>query len=139
MAASFFIDVPRRCVFTRVWGELADDDLFGHTFAIREHPAFDPSFAQVMDYREVARVSLATDSVRQLAEHNPWRRGAPRAFIASQGLIVGLARLYQMSGDEPAEGVRIVSTWDEACEWAGLEATAGWPSQAPDWSTAVRT
>lgn len=138
MAASFFIDVPRRCVFSRAWGELVDDDLFDQTFAIREHPLFDREFAQVLDMREVEQVSISTDCVRQLAEHNPWRPSALRALVMTNGLLVGLARVYQMSGKAPADGVKICERWEDACAWVGIDPDAGWPSDPPHGKTPAR-
>lgn len=138
MAASFFIDVPRRCVFSRAWGELVDDDLFGHTFAIREHPLFGRDLTQIVDYRGVEQVMLSTECVRQLAEHNPWRSSARRSFIMTQGLLVGLARVYQMSGKVPAEGVKIFESWEDACAWTGLDPAIAWPSDPPHWHSPAR-
>lgn len=138
MAASFFIDVTRRCVFSRVWDALVDDDLYGHTFAIREHPLFDRAFTQVMDFRDATEVLVSTECVRQLAEHNPWAPEARRAFLMTSALQVGLARVYHRSGNSPADGVEIFERREAALAWVGLHPTTEWPREEPHWSTSVR-
>ncbi|MFN8588418.1 MAG: hypothetical protein U0704_11545 [Candidatus Eisenbacteria bacterium] len=138
MAANFHVDIARACVFSRVWGSVVDDDLFGHTFAIRAHPLFRPEFVQVMDYRDVKQVLVSTDCVRQLAEHNPWAREARRALVMNQALLVGLGRMYQLSGAAPAEGVAVCGTWEEAMRWVGLPDDTGWPAQPEHWRSAAQ-
>lgn len=135
MSCEYHIDAARRCVFTRCWGDLTDEDLLGHQRSITAHPGFDPMMSQCMDYREVVQVSLTTDGVRALAVRSSFDARARRAFVMNRLVLKGLARMYQVIANVSDETLRIFESREDAFEWIALEPGAEWPGGKPDWSS----
>lgn len=135
MSCEYHIDVTRRCVFTRCWGDLTDEDLLGHQRSIMADPRFEPTMSQCMDYRDVVQVSLTTEGVRALAVRSSFDARARRAFLMNRLVLKGLARMYQVIANVTDDALRICESREEAFEWVGLDLSAAWPEGKPDWSS----
>jgi hypothetical protein len=122
MPASYSIDPARRMVFSRGWGDLTDADLVGHQVALLADSAFDPSFAQLGDMREITDESRVTAlGVRYLAGHDVFTPWARRAFVAPRPMSFQLARFFALlrttRGDHAIEVFQELSP---ARLWVGL-------------------
>ena len=83
-------------------------------------PAFDASFDQLWDLREVTEISVTPDTVRQLASARSFKPGARRAVVAPNDLAFGLARMFQLLHDEAPEEFRVFRSVKGARSWLGL-------------------
>ncbi len=135
MAGSFFIDPERSCVFSRGWGVLTDADLLGHVRALAVHPRFRPGFRQCVDYLAVERVTVSSSAVRDAAMANPFSPGVRRVFVLNRVVMVGLVRMYELSGALDAGTVSIVESLADAARLLEFGAPFSWPAAPPDWSS----
>ena len=94
MPAEFYIDVPRRMVFSRGTGILTLADATAHMDGLLAHPDFCPEFHQLLDFSQVREIILTGDEIRSLAERNIFSPRSRRAFVISTDLHFGLARMF---------------------------------------------
>jgi hypothetical protein len=125
MPADFQLDRTARTVHTRAWGDLTDEDIFGHMASIAalfREGALDGDWAQICDFTGVTSMDgVSSAGVRRAAEGNPWPRYAVRAFIVGTGEQFGLARMYQALGDPKTDDLCITSSADDARAFVGRE------------------
>lgn len=121
MPASYKIDVDARVIRSHTDGVVTDEDLRGHQQRLRNDPGFDPSFDQIWDFREVERIEISTEAVRQLARSRSYAEGARRALVAPRDAAYGLARMFQALHDTAPEDVGVFRTLEEALEWLGRD------------------
>jgi hypothetical protein len=114
------IDIPRRLVLTIEWGELSDGDLRGLYDRIGEDPAFDPTFRQLCDLRNVTRITTSVETLRYLAQSPIFQPGAKRAFVVGREVDFGLARLFQAYSETEGQTVEVFRDMSEAEAWLGL-------------------
>ena len=122
MPASYRIDVARRVVLSRAWGVFSAQDVFDHFTALAADPAFDPSFYQLIDLRDVEQVDLETSFIRRHALERLFAGGALRALVVSSDIHYGLARMYGAYAEYASQNVRVFRDMHEAEQWLGLEA-----------------
>jgi hypothetical protein len=122
MPASYSIDQARRVVSSRGWGDLTDADLADHQAALLADPAFDPTFAQLCDLREVTSESQVTVlGVRYLAGRDVFAPWARRAFVAPRPLSFGLARMFALLRKSRGElAIEVFRELPSASHWVGL-------------------
>ena len=120
MPASFRIDTELSTIFSTGAGALSDDDLRGHQKQLLGDPAFDPSFNQLWDFRQVAQVDVSSEALRELAAARSFTPSAKRAVVAPGEVLYGLARMFQMRHDGAPEEFRVFRDIHEAEDWLGL-------------------
>jgi len=130
--ASYRIDTTRGIVFSRGWGELSDEEVAAHAQALRADPRFDPTFKQIVDFRELTDIRVTSGGVRDVARLNPFRRDARRAFVVASGEAFGLTRMFGFFTDSHNDQFSIFHAIEPAYEWVGLDPATAWPSDAPD-------
>ena len=121
MPAGYRIDTERHAIFSTASGVLTDDDLRGHQKRILADPAFDPSFNQVWDLREVTEVSVSNRALQDLAAARSFSPGAKRAMVAPSDILYGMARMFQLMHDAAPEQVRVFREIAEAEDWIRLD------------------
>ena len=121
MPASYRIDVARRLVLSRAWGVFTAQDLLDHYNALAADPAFDPSFSQLVDLRDVEQVELDTSVIRRHALERLFGGGAQRALVVSSDMHYGLARMYGAFAEFASQNVKVFRDMHEAEQWLGLE------------------
>ena len=132
MPASYLIDAVAGIVYSRAWAVLTDEQIAAHASALRNDPRFDPGFRQIVDFRELTDIRVSTEGVRGVAQVNPFRRDARRAFVVASEEAFGLIRMFGAYTDSNPEQFRIFRDLENALEWIGLARTASWPAQPPD-------
>jgi len=132
MPGSYLIDVPGRIVFSKGWGVVTDEEVLRHARALRDDPRFEPSFRQLIDFRDIDRIELTTKGVQHVAHRNPFRRDARRAFVVTQEEVFGMVRMYWSYAEADPDQFRVFRVMGPALEWVGLDATAPWPTGVPD-------
>jgi len=119
MPASYHLDPSRRLVLTHSSGVLSDQDVRDVYASIRNDPAFEPTFQQLCDLRDVTRITASVDTLRDLARSHIFATGTKRAFVVRREVDYGMARLFQAY---VAEGVvlEVFRDIEEAEIWLGL-------------------
>ena len=122
MPAAYAIDSSRAVIFSRAWGVHTDEDLREHYQALREDPAFDPSFRQLIDLREVEKYEVSAATLRDLAHLRIFRQGTRRAIVVGNDVMFGMARMFvSYSGTAQGGDVAIFRDPVEARRWLGVE------------------
>ena len=118
MPASYNIDKERRLVISTVSGVVTLADGLAHQRNLRNDPDFDPSFSQLMDFRQVIRVDLSGEDVRKLAQTTIFSPNSRRAMLVSSDLEYGLARMFEILRETMGErGIRVFRDLNEALDW----------------------
>ena len=120
MPATYRIDVARRLALSRMWGVFTAQDLFDHYNRLAADPAFDPSFSQLVDLRDVERVELETPVIRRHALEGLFHSSAQRALVVSSAHHYELARTYAAFAEYASQKVRVFRDMHDAEEWLGL-------------------
>ncbi len=96
--------------------------------SIREYsslPEFDPCFNELMDFREIERIDASIDDIRMCALRPvPFSNSAIRVILAPQPLVFGLARMYQIIGEDVHPNLYVVKTEQEAFRTLGRSEVA---------------
>ena len=121
LPTSFRIDTERRTVFSSGAGVLSDDDLRGHQRQLLGDPAFDPSFNQLWDFRQVVQVDVSSETLRALATARSFAPSAKRAAVAPRNILYGMARMFEMLHNKAPEEFRVFRNIREAADWLGLD------------------
>lgn len=118
MAWRYEIDAEKRIVWTTLYGVLTPSDLHEHADKLREDPAFDPTFRQVIQVLDVERLEGVTmDALRVFASVNPFGPGSRRAIVAGRDVQYGVSRMYQVFAEGPGMAVRVFRDVGEAVRW----------------------
>jgi hypothetical protein len=125
MPATYTIDRVNKVVLSAAFGTLTMEDAVGQINQLLADPAFNSSYGQLLDFRNVGSVNLTPSQIRQLAEYALFSPSAKRAFVSPTPLLEALARMYvaqrEMAGDT---GIGIFRTIEEARAWLGLSKTS---------------
>jgi hypothetical protein len=121
MPADFYIDVPRRLVFSKGIGVLSRADCTDHMDRLQAHPDFRPEFGQLLDFRGVTEVTVTSAEIILLAERPIFSPDSRRAFVVTSDLHFGLVRMF-MSYREIAgeQGIKIFRDMSAALEYLSL-------------------
>ena len=123
MPADFFIDVGSGVVFSKAIGVLTRADILRHREGLLHHPAFRPTFNQLLDFREVTRVALSGEQIRELAQRTVFSAHSMRAFVASSEELYGVGRMFSIYREIEGEaGVKIYREMNGALSWLSLSA-----------------
>ena len=118
MPASYKIDKERRLVMTSGTGVLTKEDIQGHMDRLLADPEFDPTFSQLVDFREITAVEFGPEEVRQFAQRKIYSSISRRAFLVTNDLQFGLARMFEIYRELNGEtGIRVFRTFEEAMDW----------------------
>ena len=122
MPATYQIDVARRLVLSRVWGVFTAEDLKNHYTTLAADPAFDPTYSQLVDLRDVERVDMDTPVIRRHALERLFHPNAQRALVVSSPHHYELARIYAEFAEYASQNVHVFRDMHDAEEWLGLVA-----------------
>lgn len=123
MPATYRIDVARRLVLSRMWGVFTAQDLYDHYNRLGADPAFDPTFSQLVDLRDVEQTELERPVIRRHALEGFFHSSAQRALVVSTPHHYELARIYAAFAEYASQKVRVFRDMHDAEEWLGLEAS----------------
>jgi len=129
MPVEFELDGEARIVRSRAFGVVTHHEMYEHMDRVRElfeDGTLDVTWAQIADFSATERLEGASaERIRSMAMSNPWPAGSLRAFITPTDLLFGLGRMYQLSGRDEGENLRIVRSLEEALAWiAGRRSTS---------------
>ena len=87
MPAEFYIDVPRRMVFSRGGGLVTFADCRGHMDRLLRQPDFRPEFNQLLDFRATGDVVISGEEMVLLAARKVFSPQSRRAFVVIRLLL----------------------------------------------------
>ena len=116
-ATSFYRD--QRLIITRAWGQITFADVRAYQQELGQRPEFDPTWAHVVDARDVVQFDLSSADIRDLAATSVLAPAARRAMVATDRATFGLFRMYGTLFELQVDGsaVGVFTTLDEAIEW----------------------
>jgi hypothetical protein len=123
LPTSYVIDAKHRVVRSRAWGVFSAAEFGEHRQAVAADPAFDPTYSQLGDLREVERFDIETATLRREAMETIFAPTARRALVASSDVGYGLSRLYGTNAELAPQNVRVFRELEEAERWLGLNAS----------------
>lgn len=115
MPVTISVDPQRRLAKRTYSGVVTGRDLLD---SIREYetiPGFDPSFNELSDFSAAENVAAMIEDIHRCAiTKAPFTPDSRRVIVAPQELIFGLARMYQIMGEEMHPNLSVVRTLEEA-------------------------
>jgi len=122
MPASYRLDPARRLVLTHSSGVLTDREVREVYEAIRKDPAFESTFQQLCDLRDVTEITATVETLRDLARSHIFAAGTRRAFVVARDVDYGMSRLFQAYALEGAV-LEVFRDIEKAEMWLGLRAS----------------
>ena len=87
---------------------------------LRAHPYFDPTFAEIADFREANELDLQADDFLELADQGRSVLGeARRAFLVHTSVQTHAARMHKILHSK--RNIEIFRNMEEAEGWLGLQ------------------
>jgi hypothetical protein len=114
------IDAAARIVYSTAKGSISIADALPYVERLRADPAFDPAMSQLFDFSGVTRIDLGTDDLRSMAPANVFGRGARRAFVATNDVSYGVARMFEALVAPAGTELRVFREMEEAKRWLGV-------------------
>jgi hypothetical protein len=113
----FRIDPSRRLVVSRAWGAVTAAELRAHYRQLVVDPAFDPTYRQLTDVREVTDFELPSSLLADVAAHPVFAPGTRRAFVVSGPVAYGLARMFGAYAEGARQEVQVFRDLAAAEAW----------------------
>lgn len=117
MPISYTIDPARRLVVTRIAGVMSEEDVRALREQLRADPAFDATYANLVDLSEATDIQLSADTLGQLAVRSAFDRVTRRAIVATSPLQFGMARMFATINERHGHVVRVFRDSGEAEAW----------------------
>jgi hypothetical protein len=125
VAAFYKIDTKRKLVMSTASGVFTLADAFARQEKISKDAEVNPSFSQLLDFSDVTKLDIEPEDERRLAQTKVFLSQSRRAFIVSNDLAFGLARMYQVLRSWEGEtGIRVFRNLDDALDWPLSKNTA---------------
>src|SRR5579859_437211 len=122
MPTKLNIDRKAGIVYSTFYGRVNTAELVEQVAAIRRHPDFDPQFRELIDASQITSFDVSSEEVRDLAvEDAPFAPSARRVLVASEDLVFGLARMFQIFGAEQRPHFEVVRTLEQAHQFLGIK------------------
>jgi hypothetical protein len=122
-AVEHFVDAEHSLVITVCSSYVTKTDVVASLTSLRKDPKFKPSFAQLINLMQTAKLDLDFKDLVGIREvYDPFSIESRRAVAAhSDGVAFALARMYQAIVD--TDRFEVFPSLLEAISWLGLEAT----------------
>lgn len=125
MPCTYTVDVTRRLIVLRGQGVVASAELAELRARTATEPAFDRTFAVLVDFREMTGFDRKLSLIREMAERPVIARSARMAIVPPPGRPFGLARLFVAYAQLIGRPVEIFDEVEEAERWLGIAVPAG--------------
>lgn len=120
MAAGYIIDEQLRIVVTKAWAVFTGADLAAHASHLERDARFNPSFAQVVDFRSVERVEVGQADVAASARRGLFAKGSRRALVAHSDVLFGLSRMFEILHEATGAEAAVFRDLNAGIGWLGL-------------------
>lgn len=95
MPCRYRIDAEQRLVVTTAWDRLSFAEAKSHQDQLKNDPAFNAAFDQLIDASAVTDLDLSNDEASELAGTVFFSSGARRALVAASPVVFGVFRLME--------------------------------------------
>jgi hypothetical protein len=117
-------DPKNRILLRRIEGPLTEESLEPIYLAGEKYWAALTPRAEIVDFSCVTEVSISTERIRQLARQQPAlpeMTNLPRIAVAPTTADFGLARMFQIVGENKRPLLQVVHTIEEAFAILGIQ------------------
>jgi len=123
MAYRFEFDRVNKILLIRFEGRVTDELLAEGYRAAQEYATSMDARASIMDCSSVTEFAVSAERIRQMADQEPVLADptCPRFIVAPATHIFGLARMFQIAGQDTRPQLRVVRTMDEALAALGIQ------------------
>jgi hypothetical protein len=124
VTASYEIDRRRRLVISRGSNVVTDEELIDHYVSLRRDPAFDPTYRQLIELREVRRFDTAEVTLEAAARLRVFAPEVRRAIVAPEDEAFERARRFASFAGLQSQWVEVFRTERAAMAWLDGEPDA---------------
>jgi len=121
MPINYTIDEERNLVLTVASGTLYDADVMQHKAALRDDPRVTPDIKELSDVRGIEQLDVTETGIRQMIRFDrdaaASTGGHTLAIVATEDIIFGMARMYEMLTEQNVRSVQVFRDIDEATRW----------------------
>jgi hypothetical protein len=116
MAFKFDFDLENKIIRSRSHGVVTDESLKLYYAAASEHSRLNPDYSGICDISDVEFFAVSTGTIRELAKLPPAIRNPdiPRCVVAGSTALFGMARMFELEGEETRPNLHVVRTEKEA-------------------------
>ncbi len=112
----FHVDVAKQLVRVKFAEIVTCEEIASYAKALRVHPDFKPTFAEIVDLREARYLDLEAADFLRLADHvDPFSGEAKRAFVVQTSVQNHAARMHKILRAE--RNIAIFHSLQEAEDW----------------------
>jgi hypothetical protein len=120
MPASYVIDPKRLLVSSTLSGAVTDGEVHDHNQRLRNDPAFNPGYRQLVDLTGVTEIIVSTRMINQTSIDQFFNAGVRRAFVATSDATFGMARMFALQAEGQGQMIEVFRDRRMAEEWLGL-------------------
>lgn len=120
MPITHAIATDRPLIRVRIWGTITADELTTHYERLAGDPAFDPSFWQLTDVRELDYLDASARAVQSAAESRIFFRGVRRAILVATDYQEAAARTFASYASDVEQLVEVFRDSAAAEQWLQL-------------------
>jgi hypothetical protein len=119
---SFEVDEERRLVVATFTGPVTDADLFAYLSEMLSATSYGAGWHTYLDFTKIGTLQLTSAGVEKMRflppEMEKRLHGARAVIVAHPGTAAfGMARMYEMLGDNVPYKIAVLSDRDEAMAW----------------------
>src|SRR5256885_2044489 len=101
------VDVGRRLILTTGSGVLTTEDVVSARQQALGNPAFDPTYNELFDIREVTAVQMSGAEMARIAASSVLTRRVRRAFVAKTHVQYNMARMFSSLSEPHEQNVHV--------------------------------
>ena len=115
------IDSRRKTIFVTAKGVVRDGDAEKHLALLFEDSKYSSEFAVLGDARGIESLDVSSSGIQSLAAFARKNRsrleGRKLALVATSDTLYGMAKMYQLRGDDSKYAVGVFRAPEAALEW----------------------
>jgi hypothetical protein len=111
------VDVSRRLVLTRGSGVVTTEDVVSARGQALGNPAFDPTYNELFDIRDVTAVQMSGAEMARIAATSVLSRRVRRAFVATTHVQYNMARMFSSLSEPHEQNVHVFRDLAVAEAW----------------------
>jgi hypothetical protein len=131
MPYHFEFDSVRRILRCRLEGRITDEELTEYYRDLEKYSVQQDPLGGILDMTAITSLDVSPNTIRELAKSPPAmpNPGRPRVVIATSPTVFGIARMFEMQGQETRPNLHVVRSEKEALAILGVTETKFDPIQ----------
>ncbi len=115
LAGTLKIDRKRKLAVSTFYGELTDHDLLAHRTTIRENPAFDATFSELVDFSKISSFRVSEAALAEMANSKSiFHDASLHVVVAPENVAFNLASHYRELTRATRPNLFVVRSLEEA-------------------------